>query len=199
MKEIARWHLVSAEFARALGLHDVPLSRLRQPAAKPDDPNESAADKAKKERESDTLLKSVELQDIDANLSVRSKKPIPLTVTTPSVRGTVTMAPDAIVGLAAGGLVPAGERPRSRPGLLRPGGLHAISLDGVNFDSVDLTVGSATKATTGDIHIERLTDSFLSIDALYPPRPQTLNARIARAVAHDIHWDLAPKPPKKGP
>jgi hypothetical protein len=182
--EIVRWTLATDEIKPASQDHLLRIGRILHEALGPSTGGggSSAID-----------ARTIELQDIDADLSIRSKDPIPLNLTTSSATGTITMSPNAVVGLKAGGFIPASVRPAARSALPGAGGLKPISLDEVNFDKVDLMIGGTTQVTTGSIQIKDLKDGTFDIDALYPPHPLTFDARITSAVAHDIHWDLAPK------
>jgi hypothetical protein len=157
----------------------VRVFRLTMPAPDPDkDPEEPSA----------LHLDTLEFQDIDANLSVRSKDPIPITFTSPGARGDIKLAPRALIGLRAKGGVPGVVRPPARASIKKPAGLEGVELDELNFQSVELHFGW-TEVTTGTIEIRGLKQGSLTFKGR---TPQMLDARITSATAKNISWILAP-------
>lgn len=178
-KELVRWNLFGGEVRQAQKENLVRVFRLTRPAPDPDkDPDEPSA----------LHLDTLEFQDIDANLGVRSKNPIPITFKSPGARGEIKLAPDALIGLRAKGGVPGAVRPLARASIKKPAGLEGIELDELNFQSVELHIGW-TEVTTGTIEVRGLKQGSLTFKG---HTPQVLDARITSATAKNISWILAP-------
>ena len=124
-----------------------------------------------------------------------------MTITSDTVKGSVTLSDQALLNLHVEGGIPAVKKPPERSGS-NPGGLN-ISLDALKVDKVDLTVfdrqdpkdvpaGQAPKITgihqlhTGQIKITNLTDASISFDDLFTP--QRFVGTIRNASADNVRW-----------
>jgi hypothetical protein len=194
--EIARWHLATDELKEARDLHQLRLARAIHPVAESDE-GKSEAEKAVEQQATADLVASIELRDIDADLSVRSTQDIPLNIDSPTVRGLIVLAPAAIIGLRATGGIEAWKQPKSRAKLPGVGGLRAVSIDSVGIKSTAFVIKDSTKVETGKITVSNVHDASVEIKGVYPPGLKTIDATIGKAIAEDIKWDLAYKPPPK--
>jgi hypothetical protein len=178
-KELVSWTLDTGEIKEAHDEHRVRLFRLinrNKSAGKDDGPDPIDID-------------TIELRDILANVSVRSKNKIPISLDRPPVVGRIELSPDALVNLHIEGGVAGAVRPAARTGTVAPRGLSAIGLDKLSFDSVALQIGGpkGTTLTTGAITVTKLKDGRLDFVG---QSPSVLEATIERAVARDITWKL---------
>jgi hypothetical protein len=119
----------------------------------------------------------VELRGIDALLSVRSARPIPIDLGAASggkVTGTVTLARNALADLHVTGQLPGGT------------GLQQTGLAQARVDSLDLRVPGTVKLGTGAITIDGVRDLDFRMSPSWDP--QLLSGRVTRAQARNITW-----------
>jgi len=208
-EDILTWDLHGPDISRAgadqfalwaaiFDLHKTPALTEEEKA------KETQAQKEKreaKEKESQAVLDSLELRKLVADLSIKNSGPLPVTITSDTVKGSVTLSDKALLNLHVEGGIPAVKKPPERSGS-NPGGLN-ISLDALKVDKVGLTVfdmqdpkdvpsGQAPKITeihqlhTGQIKITNLTDASISFDDLFTP--QRFVGTIKNASADNVRW-----------
>ena len=206
-RTVLAWDLRAADVALALknkfslwsavfDLHSDPAKRKTEIAdMSEDDRKEYEEKKAEGER----TLNSLELRRLDADLSIRNDRPIPLTISSEGVSGSLMLSKNALMNLRVNGGVPAVSPPPQRGGT-NPGGLK-FGLDSFGLDSINLTLYDiAPKAKpsdpsvltgmsglkTGHIKVDGLKDGSLTFDNLFTPR--RLTGTITKAHAENISW-----------
>jgi hypothetical protein len=124
--------------------------------------------------------RTLDLSSIAIDLSVRSPAPIPITLVG-NPHGTITLAPNALVGLSASGHL----RPLAGGTPAGAGHLH-MSMSELTAESSDFIV-SGVGVTTRWIEIRDMHDGFIDFLGTDPLR---LDATIRSGVAHGIDWNL---------
>ena len=157
--------------------------------------------KREKKEETQAVIDSLEIRKLTADLSIKNRGPLPLTISSDSIKGTVTLSDNALMNLHVSGGIPAVSPPPQRPGT-NPGAL-GIGLDALKVDKVDLTVydlespdpktpGALPKLTglhgleTGTITISNLSDASISFNDLF--HPLRFSGTIKTAHAENIRW-----------
>jgi hypothetical protein len=207
--DILTWdlHRVDLERARAdrfslwaaiFDLHKSPKPTKEEQEKETD---EQRKQREKKEKETQAVIDSLEIRALTADLSIKNRGPLPLTISSDSIDGTVTLSDNALMNLHVSGGIPAVTPPPKRPGT-NPGALE-IGFDALKVDKVDLTVydlespdpntpGALPKVTgirglkTGTITINNLTDASISFNDLF--HPQRFSGTITSARAENIRW-----------
>jgi hypothetical protein len=160
------------------------------------DPKKAAQD----DKDTQAILDSLEIRKLTADLSIKNRGPLPITIRTDSVRGTVTLSDNALMNLHVSGGIPAVSPPGARPGS-NPGALD-VSLDALKLDKVDLTIydidpaaakpGDPPKITgihqlhTGQIKINNLVDATITFNDLF--HALRFSGTIKSAHAENISW-----------
>ena len=119
----------------------------------------------------------VELRRIDAQLAVRSVRPIPIgldRVSGGKVAGTLTLARNALSDLRVTGQLPGGT------------GLGTVGLSQAEVQSVDLRVPGSLDLGTGAISISGISHVHLWMSQNWDPKK--LTGRVTRARARNITW-----------
>jgi len=206
-RTVLAWDLRAADVALALknkfslwsavfDLHSDPAKSKTEIAdMSEDDRKEYEEKKAEGER----TLNSLELRRLDADLSIRNDRPIPLTISSEGVSGSLMLSKNALMNLRVNGGVPAVSPPPQRGGT-NPGALK-FGLDSFGLDSINLTlydIAPKAKPTdpsvltgmsglkTGQIKVDGLKDGSLTFDNLFTPR--RLTGTITKAHAENISW-----------
>jgi hypothetical protein len=173
---LKRWHLETGEITDAQDAHQLRLFRAIHP--------EKSDDSGPDNIELDTL----ELQNIVANLHVKSKKPIEFTFIRSPIFGSLTLSPDALLGLRVEGGVSGDTRPPSRGSTPAPTGLSVVTMDALNFDKTNITIlGGGPLISTGSITVTKLKNGTVGFRG---HKPTDFDARIEKAIATDIRWHL---------
>ena len=192
-KPIVTWDLHRADLRRAWS------DRFALWAAIFDMHEEPAKPGAPEDPDVKLLKETLEIRKVDAKLSVRNAGPLPVTIGSDAVRGTVTLSDKALLNLRVSGGIPAVTPPPQRPGT-NPGAL-SLGLDALKIDAVDLTlydygspaapgelppIKSMSHVETGRISITEMADASLTFDNVFTPH--RLVATIKRAHADRIRW-----------
>ncbi|TDN90917.1 hypothetical protein [Microbacterium sp. BK668] len=142
---------------------------------------------------------SLEIRKLDARLSIRNQNAIPIPISSDAAKGSVTLAPDALLNLTVKGGIPAVVTPSARGGT-NPGGL-ALGLDAFKLSAVDLTlydrgpspskgvpgpVTGLSTLRTGVITISDLVNASVTFRDLQ--HPDRLTGTITKAHAENISW-----------
>ena len=186
-KPIMQWDLHPVDLAQArddkFGLFTAVFQQYHDPSKK--------SDPAVDERQSDSL----EIRSLDADLSLLNSGPLPISISSESINGTVTLSDKALMNLTVHGGIPAVHPPAARPGT-NPGALD-IGLNALKVDSIDITMVDAAPSTgahqltTGTVKIESVTGARLSFDK--EGWPSEFRATITKAHAENIRWSKAAK------
>lgn len=157
---------------------------------KPDEKKPPPKDDEEKKKREDEAAKatdaknSIELRNIDANLSVNNTDPIEIKIKGSLAAGTIVLGPNAIKRLhVTGGLPPIVAQPMREAGA-QPKELD-VELDAVNVDKVALEIGSH-QLDTGKITIDGLANASVGFADL--KTPTKLSGTITEAHAYNIHW-----------
>jgi hypothetical protein len=134
------------------------------------------------------VIDTLEFQNILANLAIKSTKPIDVSFIRSTVFASLTLSPDALIGLHIEGGVAGKSRPASRLGTAAPMGLSAISMASLRFDQTNIVIlGGGPSITTEAITITKLRDGRVGF---WNQKPTDLDATIEKAVARNIRWQL---------
>lgn len=132
-----------------------------------------------------------EIDGVDADLSTKNPKPIPLNL---GRYGTVTLAPNAVSHLKVKGSVGGHDKHgNATAGLLKP-----ISLDTIRIQSTDLTIPTGedpdTKKPTGSVDVKtqgiEITDIIDADLSFHDMAPQSFSAVITKAEAKGVNWTI---------
>lgn len=175
LKSLVRWNLETGE------IDDAAAGKLRLFRAIGPEKKKSSGGGG----EEPALVDTLEFRNIVANLSVESKKSIPFDFVRPPVIGSITFAPNAIMGLHVEGGVSANVRPPSRWSDPEPKGLSAVSLDAVNIESTSIVLLGGGALSTESITITKLKNGSLGFNR---QTPANFDATIEKAVAKNIRW-----------
>ena len=206
-KPILSWDLRAADLARAwsnkFSLWSAVFDMHSDPP-KTDEDLAKLSESDRKEYEEDQkaakeMMKSLEIRKLDAAFSMRNDRPIPIPISSETVKGSIMLGKDALLNLRVKGGIPAEVTPIERPGT-NPGKLD-LGLDFFNLDSVNLTIydyappdkkGDPAKLTgmsglrTGKITIDTLENASVTFfDLKHPGR---LTGTIKKAHAENISW-----------
>jgi hypothetical protein len=182
---IMQWDLHPVDLAQArddkFGLFAAVFQQYHDPS--------KGSNPAEDERRSESL----EIRSLDADLSLLNSGPLPISVSSTSINGTVTLSDKALMYLTVHGGIPAMHPPAARPGT-NPGALD-IGLNALKVDNIDITMVDAAPSTgahqlkTGTIKIETVTGARLSFDK--EGWPSEFRATITKAHAENIRWSKA--------
>ncbi len=187
-KPIMQWELHPLDLAQAkddkFGLFTAIFQRYHDPT--------KTSDPAEDERQSN----SMEIRSLDGDLSLLNSGPLPITISSQSINGTVTLSDKALMHLTVHGGIPAVHPPAARPGT-NPGALD-IGVDALKVDGVDITMVSpgapsagAHELKTGNINIDKVTGARLTFDK--EGWPSEFRATITKAHAENIRWSKLSK------
>ncbi|GAA1954770.1 hypothetical protein [Microbacterium deminutum] len=206
-KPILKWDLRAADLARAysnkFSLWSAVFDLHSDPPKTAEDIAKMSEDERKKYDEetkaNEDLLKSLEIRKLDASFDIRNERPIPIPISSDSLKGSIMLSKNSLLNLHVKGGVPAEVTPVERPGR-NPGKLD-LGFDFVNLDAVNLTIydlappdkkGDPKKLTglstlrTGKITLDKLQNGSVSfIDLRHPDR---LTGTIRSAHAENISW-----------